>query len=43
VRGICCCDAGLVTSSRDTTVKVWVESDARGYQLLNTLVSARGW
>jgi hypothetical protein len=39
VRGVCICDTGLVTSSRDQTVKVWVESDARCFQLLNTLVS----
>jgi hypothetical protein len=39
VRDVCVCDLGLLTSSRDKTVKLWVE-DGGCFTLMHTLVRA---
>jgi WD40 repeat protein len=41
VRGVCVCDLGVLTSSRDKTVKLWVE-DGGCFTLMHTLVRAFG-
>ena len=38
VRSTCVGEIGIVTSSRDTTVKIWAEESATAYSLLHTLV-----
>ena len=40
VRGVAACDLGIVTGSRDKTVRLWVE-EGKAYTLLNTMVGAR--
>eukprot|EP00878_Enallax_costatus_P020811 GHUV01022011.1.p1 GENE.GHUV01022011.1~~GHUV01022011.1.p1 ORF type:complete len:131 (+),score=25.20 GHUV01022011.1:117-509(+) len=37
VRSVCVGEIGIVTSSRDTTVKIWAEESATAYSLLHTL------
>jgi hypothetical protein len=32
-------DLGIVTSSRDTTIKIWAEDSPTSYSLVHTLVS----
>ena len=46
VRGVCACDLGILTSSRDKTAKVWAEekeAGGRGFALLTTLVGHTGY
>mmetsp|Transcript_16702 Transcript_16702/g.36120 ORF Transcript_16702/g.36120 Transcript_16702/m.36120 type:complete len:835 (+) Transcript_16702:62-2566(+) len=38
VRGVLSCDLGILTSSRDKTLKLWVEESDKSYTLLNTMV-----
>ncbi len=41
VRGCLSCELGVVTASRDKTVRVWVEEGPLAYTSLHTLVRAR--
>lgn len=38
VRGVATCDLGILTGSRDKTVKIWKESGPGSYELNSTLV-----
>lgn len=40
VRGVLSCPLGIVTASRDKTVKIWVEEGAAAYKCASTLVRA---
>ena len=40
IRGCLSCEFGVVTASRDKTIKIWVEESANTYTQLSTLVSA---
>jgi hypothetical protein len=39
VRSVCCCDLGVITGSRDKTIKVWGEQPDHNFALQSTLVS----
>jgi len=38
VRAVCVGDIGVITTSRDTTIKVWAEDGPTSYSLVHTLV-----
>ncbi|KAK9806981.1 hypothetical protein WJX72_009418 [[Myrmecia] bisecta] len=38
VRGLCVCDLGLITGSRDKTVKIWHEEGPNSFSVVTTLV-----
>ena len=42
VRGLCVCELGLLTSSRDKTAKLWQEQSANAFTVIKTYVR-RAW
>lgn len=42
IRVICVCDLGILTGSRDKTIKLWVEGDDGEYTEASMFVSLQG-